>query len=65
MLIFTKSRLISAKNSNANRMLFVFFFFFNINLCDVLIKNHFLFLKIHYFSLFINNLTSILKFCTI
>ena len=64
MLIFTKSRLISAKNSNANRMLFVFDIF-NINLCDILNKNQFLCPKIHYFSLFINYLTSILKFCTI
>ena len=64
MLIFTIFRLISAINSNANRMLFVCDIF-NINLLEILNKNQFLCPKIHYYSLFINYLASILKFCTI
>ena len=40
MLILTKFRLASAKNSNANRMLFVCDIF-NINLCEILNKNQF------------------------
>ena len=60
---FNKFRLISAKNPNANRMLFVCDIF-NINLCEILIKNHFLCPKIHYYSLSINYLASILIFCT-
>ena len=61
MLIFNKFRLISAKNPNANRMLFVCDIF-NINLFEILIKNYFLCLKIIYYSLFINYLASILNF---
>ena len=53
MLIFTKFRLISAKHSNANRMLFVCDIF-NISLCEILIKNQILCPKIHNYSLFIN-----------
>ena len=40
MLIFTNFRSISAKCSNADRILFVCDIF-NINLCEILNKNHF------------------------
>ena len=60
MLLFTKFRLISAKNSNA-----IVCDVFNINLCEILNKNQFLCPKIQYDSLFINCLASILKLCTI
>ena len=64
MLIFTKFRLILANKPNAYTMVFVCDIF-NINLCEILIKNEFLCPEIHYYSLFINYLASILKFCTI
>ena len=51
MLLFTKFRLISAKNSNA-----IMCDIFNINLCEILNKNLFLYLMIQYVSLFINYL---------
>ena len=51
MLIFTKFRLISAKNPNANRMLFVCDIF-NIKLCGILIKNHFYVLLFIIYQLF-------------
>ena len=60
MLLFTKFRLISAKNSNA-----IICDIFNINLREILNKNHFLCPKIQYGSLVINYLASILKLCTI
>ena len=60
MLLFTKFRLISAKNSNA-----IVCDIFNINLCEILNKNQFLCPKIQYGSLFINYLASILKLCAI
>ena len=53
MLLFTKFRLISAKNSNAIEC-----DIFNINLCEILNKNQFLCPKIQYGSLFINYLAS-------
>ena len=49
MLLFTTFRLMSGKNSNAIEC-----DIFNINLCEILIKNHFLCPKIQYGSLFIN-----------
>ena len=61
MLLFTKFRLISTKNSiNA-----IVCDIFNINLYEILNKNQFLCPKIQYDSLFINYLASILKLCTI
>ena len=60
MLIFTRFRLISAKNSNA-----IVCDIFNINLCEILNKNQFSCPKIQYGSLFINYLDSILKLSTI
>ena len=60
MLLFTKFRLISAKNSNANVC-----DIFNINLCEILNKNQFLCPKIQYDSIFNNYLASIVKSCTI
>ena len=60
MLIFTKFRLILAKNSNA-----IVCDIFNINVCEILNKNQFLCPKIKYGSFCINYLESILKLCTI
>ena len=60
MLLFTKVRLMSAKNANA-----IVCDIFNLNLCEILNKNQFLYPKIQYGSLFINYLASILKLCTI
>ena len=60
MLLFTKFRLISAKNSNA-----IVCDIFNIILCEILNKNQFECPKIQNGSLFINYLASILKLCTI
>ena len=59
MLFFTKFRSISAKNSNA-----IVCDILNLNLCEILNKNHFSCPKIQYDSLFINYLASILKLCT-
>ena len=60
MLLFTKFRLISAKNSNA-----IVCDIFNIYLCEILNKDQFLSPKIQYSALSIDYLESILKLCTI
>ena len=60
MLLFTKFRFISDKNSNA-----IVCDIYNMNLCQILNKNQFLCPMIQYDSLFINYLASILKLCTI
>ena len=38
---------------------------FNTNSCEILNKNQFIWPKIHYYSILIHSLASILKFCTI
>ena len=38
---------------------------FNTNLCEILNKNQFICLKIHFYSIFSHYLASILKFCKI